>query len=62
MGPQADARRRRQQAAVRYQPEHVRLLLVAEAPPSSLDRYFYFHDVRGQDSLFRYVVETVLSR
>jgi hypothetical protein len=35
-------------------------LLVAEAPPPSLDRYFYFEDVRDQDSLFRYVVRTVL--
>jgi hypothetical protein len=33
---------------------------VAEAPPSALDRYFYFADVRDQDRLFRYVVETVL--
>jgi hypothetical protein len=38
----------------------VRLLLVAEAPPSSLDRYFYFEDVREQDSLFRYVLRAVL--
>jgi hypothetical protein len=32
-------------------------LLVAEAPPSALDRYFYFLDVDVQDSLFRHVVE-----
>ena len=38
----------------------MRLLLVAEAPPSALDRYFYFEDVRDQDSLFRYVVQTLL--
>jgi hypothetical protein len=38
----------------------VKLLLVAEAPPSALDRYFYFEDVREQDSLFRYVVRGVL--
>ena len=38
----------------------VRLLLVAEAPPSDLERYFYFEEVRQQDSLFRYVVQTVL--
>ena len=31
-----------------------------EAPPADLGRYFYFEDVREQDSLFRYVVETVL--
>lgn len=54
------ARRRRQRAAHKYQPDLVRLLLVAEAPPSALDRYFYFEDVPTQDSLFRYVVSTVL--
>lgn len=36
------------------------LLIVAEAPPSALDRYFYFEDVKEQDSLFRYVARGVL--
>ena len=39
----------------------MRLLLVAEAPPSSLERYFYFEDVRDQDSLFRHVVRAILA-
>lgn len=55
-----DASRRRQAAAARWRPEAVDLLLVCEAPPSALDRYFYFEDVRRQDSLFRHVVEGVL--
>lgn len=55
------ARERRKAAALRYQPERVELLLVAEAPPSNLDRYFYFEDVTEQDSLFRYVARAVLS-
>ena len=38
----------------------MQLLLIAEAPPADLGRYFYFEDVREQDSLFRYVVQTVL--
>jgi hypothetical protein len=38
----------------------VRLLLVAEAPPSALDRYFYFDVVPTQDSLFRYVARAML--
>lgn len=59
MDAQAVACRRRQQAAERYRPGSVRLLLVAEAPPSDLERYFYFEDVREQDSLFRYVVQAV---
>ena len=48
------ARRRRDRAARKYRPKQVELLLVAEAPPAALDRYFYFEDVREQDSLFRY--------
>lgn len=54
------ARRRRRAAAARWRPDVVDLLLVAEAPPSALDRYFYFEDVRTHDSLFRHVVEGVL--
>ena len=55
-----EARRRRAAAARRWRPETVDLLLVDEAPPSALDRYFYFEDVATQDSLFRYVVAGVL--
>lgn len=36
----------------KYKPRHIRVLLLAEAPPSSLDRHFYFEDVKKQDSLF----------
>jgi hypothetical protein len=39
----------------------VELLLVAEAPPAALDRYFYFEHVPNHDSLFRYVVRAVLA-
>ena len=56
----ATARRRRAEAAERYRPARVETLLVAEAPPSALDRYFYFEDVQTQDSLFRHVAEMVL--
>jgi hypothetical protein len=55
------ARRRRDAAAARYKPEAVELLLVAEAPPAALDRYFYFKDVPDQDSLFRHVARAVLA-
>jgi hypothetical protein len=55
-----EARLRREQATTRYRPEAVRLLLIAEAPPSGLDRYFYFDDVARHDSLFQYVVRAVL--
>lgn len=54
------ARERRNRAARRLKPEQVKLLLVAEAPPATLDRYFYFPDVPDHDSLFRYVARGVL--
>ena len=47
-------------AAERYRPAVVDLLLVAEAPPSALDRFFYFEHVPTHDSLFRYVVRGIL--
>src|SRR5947207_236311 len=53
---------RREQEARRYKPAKIKLLLIAEAPPSALDRYFYFDDVREQDSLFRYVCRGVLGQ
>jgi hypothetical protein len=56
------ARQRRYRAARRFRPVTVRLLLVAEAPPASLDRYFYFTDVRAHDSLFRHVASEILGR
>lgn len=53
-------RQRRDAAQAKYKPKRVKLLLVAEAPPCTTDRYFYFEDVREQDSLFRYVCKGVL--
>jgi len=44
-------------AAAKYRPSRVRLLLVAEAPPCTADRYFYFEHVDRHDWLFRYVWE-----
>jgi hypothetical protein len=52
----------RRKAARRFKPSSIKLLLVAEAPPSALDRYFYFPTVGTQDSLFRYVARLVLGR
>lgn len=36
----------------KYRPAHITTLLIAEAPPCNLERYFYFEDVKKQDSLF----------
>ena len=60
MNREEAARRRRAEAADRYRPRVVDTLLVAEAPPSALDRYFYFEDVGEHDSLFRHVVAAAL--
>lgn len=47
----------RREAAARYRPKDIRLLLVAEAPPCDPERYFYFEEVDRHDWLFRYVYE-----
>ena len=60
MDEQSNARAKRVKFAAKYRPTNVRLLLVAESPPSSLDRYFYFEDVSQHDGLFRYVCLGVL--
>jgi hypothetical protein len=36
----------------KYKPDPINVLLIAEAPPCALDRFFYFEDVKKQDSLF----------
>jgi hypothetical protein len=60
--PSDEALQRRREAAALYEPREIDLLLVAEAPPSSLDRYFYFADVHEHDRLFRYVCRVLLER
>jgi hypothetical protein len=47
-------------SGTRVSASHVKLLLIAEAPPAALDRYFYFEDVPNQDSVFRYVARSIL--
>jgi hypothetical protein len=56
------ARTRRNRAAASYKPPRPDLLLVAEAPPNDLERYFYFEDVTEHDALFRHVTRGVLGR
>lgn len=54
-----DACALRAAAAEKYRPNRVRVLLVAEAPPSAPDRYFYFEKVSTNDWLFRGVHEAL---
>jgi len=40
-------------ARVKYKPEKIKFLLVAETPPkTNSERFFYFENVKNQDSLF----------
>jgi hypothetical protein len=54
------AARRRRDAAKRYRPDRVHLLIVAQMPPYELDRYFYFPRVPKADYLFQAVVPHLL--
>ena len=56
------AREQRARAARKYKPANIETLLVAEAPPSSTERYFYFEHVRTHDSLFRHVANAILGQ
>jgi hypothetical protein len=46
------SRNRYKQAAAKYRPKKTHTLFVAEAPPLSVDRYFYFEDVKRGDWLW----------
>ncbi|MFP5080501.1 hypothetical protein [Pedobacter sp. JCM 36344] len=46
-------------ARLKYKPEEVKYLLIAEAPPDSLDRFFYYEDVSRHDYLFLGVIEAL---
>ena len=41
-----------EKARLKYKPENIKCLFIAEAPPDNEDRFFYFEDVREQDSLY----------
>ncbi|RYZ22437.1 MAG: hypothetical protein EOO16_09125 [Chitinophagaceae bacterium] len=50
------------QARFRYRPTALHTLLLAEAPPEALDRYFYYEDVKRQDSLFLEIMGVLYPR
>lgn len=56
------ARERRYRWARKFRPDIIDLLLVAEAPPSETNRYFYYPDVESHDSLFRETARIILRR
>ena len=48
-----------QKARQKYKPEAVKYLLVAEAPPDSIGRFFYYDNVRQHDYLFLGVAQAL---
>lgn len=46
-------------AREKYKPEKVKYLLIAEAPPDSIERFFYYPDVRQHDHLFLGIAEAI---
>jgi hypothetical protein len=51
-----------QKAAKKYSPSDTRVLFVAEAPPNSIDRYFYFEDVTNADWLWIALMKELFPR
>ncbi len=48
-----------EEARARYAPAHVRWLFIAEAPPRSPERFFYYGNVPTGDSLFLTLMRTL---
>lgn len=55
----AEDKKKIDNARLKYKPESVKTLLVAEAPPDSLERFFYYENVRERDYLFLGVTEAL---
>lgn len=47
---------RLEKARMKYKPDIVKYLLIAEAPPDSIERFFYYEDVTEHDYLFLRVI------
>lgn len=47
------------EAARKYKPDRTRVLFVAEAPPNSIERYFYYEDVTEGDWLWIALMKTL---
>jgi hypothetical protein len=48
-----------EKARLKYKPDNVKYLMIAEAPPDSLDRFFYYENVHQHDYLFLGVDEAL---
>lgn len=41
-----------QSARLKYKPDEIKILFVAEAPPENIERFFYYENVKEKDALF----------
>ncbi len=41
-----------QSARLKYKPDKIKILFVAEAPPENIERFFYYENVKEKDALF----------
>lgn len=48
-----------EKARQKYKPQTIKYLLIAEAPPDSIDRFFYYDTVRQHDYLFLGVAQAL---
>ena len=55
----SDLKGQLERARLKYKPENVNYLLIAEAPPDSLERFFYYENVRQHDYLFLGVAQAL---
>ncbi len=55
----AHLRKQLEKARLKYKPETVKYLLIAEAAPDSIDRFFYYENVRQHDYLFLGVAQAL---
>lgn len=58
----SNSNEKRQEMQISYKPSLVKYLLIAEAPPNNLDRYFYFNDVKTQDALFLNITQALFPK
>ncbi len=48
-----------EKARLKYKPNEVKYLLIAEAPPDSIERFFYYDNVDEKDYLFLGIVQSL---
>lgn len=55
----SELKKQLEKARKNYKPEKIKYLLIAEAPPDSLERFFYYENVSQHDYLFLGIAETL---